>query len=193
MKAQLEAIDTALEKAVTTFSRIDPNYLPATPSTQPVATQPAPAAQTGGQAPGQAPAAPQGQQTKPAPPKLTLTGTAADMVQDKLQDQAAEDARKAAMVNGPQRSAPYPVEIKKVIPGPQGRGHFALVYDAPTASEGTTPIDDSTAQQLIQNWDDSRKLVIDLEQHEIDDTTWSPVRSEWMENDANGADDTDPS
>ena len=96
-----------------------------------------------------------------------ITGPLGDVVKDILaeKEQAAQEAK------GPQRTAPYEVEVKNVSLTPNG-DYVARVEDSKNNMEAYVPIGQATYEEFNR---DPNGLVIDLNKETLTKTEWLPL------------------
>ena len=176
LDTQVEVITDRLEDVRDVFNKIDVNLLVAgapTPAGTAV-SQPAP---TSSATPLPPPTI--GNSTTSAPviqPKVrkklntpVITGPLGDVVNDIL----AEKEKAATEAKGPQRVAPYEVEVKNVSITPNG-DYIARVEDSKNNMEAYVPIGKETYEEFNR---DPEGLVIDLNKETLNKTEWLPTNS----------------
>jgi len=174
LNTQVEAITDRLEDVRDVFNRIDVNLLmPRMPiSAGTAASQPVP---TNSGTPPPPPTTGNNTTSAPVtPPKVrkklntpVITGPLGDVVKDILaeKEQAAQEAK------GPQRMAPYEVEVKNVSITPNG-DYVARVEDSANNMEAYVPIGQETYEEFNR---DPEGLVIDLNKETLNKTEWLPL------------------
>ena len=177
LDTQVEVISKRLEDVRDVFNKIDVNLL--------MTGTPTPAGTAVSQP------VPTNSGTPPPPPTTTNSSTSAPVMQPKVRkklntpvitgplgdvvkDILAEKEQAAQEAKGPQRMAPYEVEVKNVSLTPNG-DYIARVEDSKNNMEAYVPIGQETYEEFNR---DPEGLVIDLNKETLNKTEWLPLTTD---------------